>query len=83
MSQFLKFVFLCDPQGAKNLTSPRRILQGQKAKKQVADPRIILVQDDDSMDELDGEVAMISKKMPEGLSSEGGSGDMLSGEEVK
>jgi len=41
------------------------------------------VQDDDSMDELDGEVAMISNKMPEAASSEGGSGDMLSGEEVK
>ena len=44
---------------------------------------ILPLLDDDSMGELDEEVNMISKRMPDCRSSEGGSGEFLSQEGVQ
>lgn len=66
--------------GSKEPSQPvsERGRQAEKVKKE-----ILPLLDDESMDELDGEVAMISNKMPDHKSSEGGSGDLMTSEEVK
>jgi hypothetical protein len=81
VTSFMKLVFLCDPTDANLKDILKQVNHKKSPQKEVKKPMPVM--DEESMDELDGEVAMISKRIPESKSSDGGSSDILSADDIK